>query len=83
MDKIIKLIVTVVTVGIAGQSIYTAFFGVWDPLIHRPLIMAAGILAALLLNPLVNKYPTDRTAKKVLFWSIDLVMLAIILRLWK
>ena len=79
MDKIIKLSIMVVTFGIAVQSIYTAFFGVWDPLIHRPMLMAAGAFAALLLNPLVEKYPTDRTTKKVLFWVIDLAMLAVIL----
>jgi TRAP transporter 4TM/12TM fusion protein len=79
LKKISQLVIITVTVGISLQSIYTAFFGVWDPLIHRPLIMGAGVLAALLMNPLVKKYPTESTAKKVLFWTIDLVMLAIIL----
>ncbi|MBT6611955.1 MAG: TRAP transporter large permease subunit, partial [Deltaproteobacteria bacterium] len=79
MQKIIKLVVITITVGISLQSIYTAFFGVWDPLMHRPLIMGAGVLAAMLMNLLVKKYPTDSTAKQVLFWTIDLVMLAIIL----
>jgi TRAP transporter 4TM/12TM fusion protein len=79
VEKIVKLLIAVITFGVAFQSIYTAFFGVWHPTIHRPLIMALGALGAILMRPLVGMYSTKRQFIKALLVAIDLVLLVIIL----
>ena len=42
----------VIGFGIAIQTIYTSYFGVWDPAFHRPLATLACIVVAVLINPM-------------------------------
>ena len=64
-------------VAISLQTIYTSYFGVWDPAFHRPIATFACILAAVLFRPLaaqINGGPARKTAA----WATDVVLLALV-----
>jgi TRAP transporter 4TM/12TM fusion protein len=67
----------VIGFGIAVQTIYTSYFGVWDPAFHRPLATLACIIAAVLVNPLALRV-TPRQPQQTLAWVLDLALLALV-----
>ncbi len=79
MSWTFKIFIGVFGFGLAVQSIYTAGFGVWDPVFHRPIILALGFTLAVFVFPLVKLYPTDQRAVRLLFLAIDAVLVAAVI----
>lgn len=44
MTRILTGLAAVLAVVLSGQAIYTSGFGLWDPLLHRPLVFGTAIL---------------------------------------
>jgi TRAP transporter 4TM/12TM fusion protein len=63
---------------LALQAIYTAYFGMFEPGLHRTLAFGACILAAVSIRPLAARLETPTPLKLALCWTIDIVLLAII-----
>lgn len=63
---------------LALQAIYTAYYGMFDPGLHRPLAFAACILAAMAVKPLAARLATPTPLKLALCWTVDIILLAII-----
>ncbi len=63
---------------LALQAIYTAYYGMFDPGLHRPLAFAACILAAMAVKPLAARLTNPTPMKLALCWTIDIVLLGII-----
>ena len=64
---------------LAGVTIYTSLFGIFDPAYQRPLTFAACILAAVCVKPMVVKYPGRGPALSSLFWVLDIVLVGLVL----
>jgi len=77
MSAVAKYIAIVLAFAIAIQSIYTAGFGLFDPLVHRPIILIAALGVAIFRWSLVRHYNVEQRHLKVLCWVGDLIMFAI------
>ena len=77
-QKIIKGLVFLISIGIALQSIYTAGFGVWDPTIHRPVLLVISAFVAVFVSPLAEKYGGESGMRRALLWLSDAVVLTVI-----
>ncbi len=73
-----KTIATVLAFIIAIQSVYTAGFGLFDPLIHRPIILALAVGAAIFRWSLVRQYNVEDPRLQTLCWIADLAMFAVL-----
>ena len=62
----------------ALQAIYTAYYGMFDPALHRTLAFGACILAAVLYRPLAARLEHPSALKTALAWAFDALLLAII-----
>ncbi|WP_088625811.1 TRAP transporter fused permease subunit [Oceanicola sp. 22II-s10i] len=63
---------------LAVQAIYTAYFGMFEPGLHRTLAFGACILAAVAVKPLAARLANPTPLKSALCWTVDVVLLAII-----
>lgn len=61
------------------QAIYTAYYGMFDPGVHRPIVFGACILAAMAVRPLAARLANPTPVKLMLCWTVDLVLLAIVI----
>ena len=75
MDKISGSIVWVLSFCIALVAIYTAAFGIIDEIYQRSITVAVSVIVALLGTPLANLYNNENHRVKIAQWSIDLVLL--------
>jgi TRAP-type uncharacterized transport system fused permease subunit len=75
MDKISGSIVWVLSFCIALVAIYTAAFGIIDEIYQRSITVAVSVIVALLGTPLANLYNNKNHRVKIAQWSIDLVLL--------
>ncbi|MWB76646.1 TRAP transporter fused permease subunit [Pseudooceanicola sp. 216_PA32_1] len=60
------------------QAIYTAYFGMFEPGLHRTLAFGACILTAVLFRPLAARLSNPTPLKTALAWLVDVVLLVII-----
>lgn len=79
MKQPIQYAIAVICGAIALQSVYTAYFGVWEPTLHRPIILALGMIAATLSFPLFGWTQVGPPAKRILGAALDFVLIAVIL----
>lgn len=63
---------------LALLAIYTAYFGMFDPGLHRPLAFGACILATVSVRPLAARLESPTPLKTALCWTIDIFLLAVI-----
>lgn len=63
---------------LAVQAIYTAYFGMFEPGLHRTLAFGACILTAVLFRPLAARINDPTPGRIALCWAIDAALLAII-----
>ncbi|ASM74143.1 MULTISPECIES: TRAP transporter permease [Roseobacteraceae] len=63
---------------LALQAIYTAYFGMFDPGLHRPIAFGVCILAAVLFKPLAARLANPTLGKVALCWTIDTAVLVVI-----
>lgn len=70
-----------VAIGIALQTVYTAYFGMFEPSLHRGAIIGAAAATLLLLKP---AGAGRRGAAAALWWGVDLAMLMLLAAaLWR
>lgn len=62
----------------AVSAIYTAYFGMFEPGLHRTLAFGTCILAAVLFRPLAARLAEPTPLKTALCWLVDIVLLGII-----
>src|SRR4051812_13108416 len=77
LQRTARSVALVIGFGIALQTIYTSYFGVWDPAFHRPLATLACIVAAVLTNPLTLRVAPHQP-QQTLAWLIDVLLLAVV-----
>ncbi|MEE8395052.1 MAG: TRAP transporter fused permease subunit [bacterium] len=74
--KLPKQAVWLIGSALALLALYTAGFGLFDPIYHRSLVMGASSVLVLLAEPLASKFrPRDRRVVALL-WGIDVVLVA-------
>jgi len=78
LARIIAAIVAVLTFGIALQSLYTAGFGTFDPLYHRPLILLVAVVVVVFSRPLAAAHGRGDRRVEAALWAVDLALIAII-----
>jgi len=66
-----------VAVGMALHAIYVAYFGGWEPSIHRAAALFACIVIVTLTAPLATLQPNHPRLLRGLYWLIDLGILAV------
>jgi TRAP transporter 4TM/12TM fusion protein len=64
---------------LAGVTVYTSLFGIFDPGYQRPLTFAACIVAAVCVKPMVSIYPLPQRGARFLLWVLDALLVAMIL----
>ncbi len=60
------------------QAIYTAYYGMFDPGLHRPIAFGLCILAAVMFKPLAARLSAPTPAKVAICWIIDIILLGIV-----
>lgn len=63
---------------LAVLAIYSAYFGLFEPGLHRTIVFGACVLAAVAVRPLAMRLTNPSPAKVLLAWSFDFILLAII-----
>ncbi|QIE56610.1 TRAP transporter fused permease subunit [Pikeienuella piscinae] len=62
---------------LAVQSLYTAYFGVWEPWFHRSLVTLFSVAAVTLSVPLAARVRTQSRLTPALCWLVDALMIVI------
>lgn len=75
MEKPIRNIALVLAAGLAAQSIYVAYFGGWEPSIHRSIALFACVLIVMGTSPLVQVLSAESKALRGLYWTIDFALI--------
>ncbi len=69
-----KLLYSAIGVLLALTALYTAGFGLFDPIFHRSLVVGLSAILVLLAEPLALKFKSRGKAAAAL-WGVDLAML--------
>lgn len=62
---------------LALQAIYVAYFGGWEPTIHRSVALFVCIAIVIAVTPLAGRYPDHHPLLRAVYWMIDGGMLAV------
>ena len=77
MEKIIRMIALTLAAGLALQSVYVAYFGGWEPSIHRSIALFVCVIIVIGTSPLVQSVPVQGKVFRVLLWGIDFLLAGI------
>ena len=75
--KTVRIGALTLAVALAVQAIYVAYFGGWEPSIHRAVALFVCTVIVIGVQPLISVYPTENKWLAFLYWKIDLAMVAI------
>jgi TRAP transporter 4TM/12TM fusion protein len=78
MEKIFKWVAWILAAGLSLQSIYTAYFGVWEPRIHRSLAVMVCAIIVIFVFPLVRIYQPKNSLLRVSCWVVDFILAGIV-----
>jgi len=77
ITNIVRLGALTLAVGLAVQAIYVAYFGGWEPSIHRAIALFVCTVIVIGIQPLISVYPTQNKLRAALYWAVDAAMAAI------
>jgi len=84
MNRIIAMGISILSLVLALQSIYCSGFGLFNPMIHRPLALGGAMLIVLYKFTLLKKWDADKLLLKTAAILIDLaVTIVIIIAVWR
>jgi TRAP transporter 4TM/12TM fusion protein len=79
MEKTFKWVAWIFAVGLSLQSIYTSYFGLWEPRVHRSLAVMFCAIIVTFVYPLARIYQPQRKMIIAICWLVDFILVAIVI----